>query len=32
MVEIETGRDKLSWSDYQTRLAQGEMEPIPAHP
>ena len=32
MVEIETGREKMSWDDYQTRLAKGEMEPIPAHP
>jgi dihydropyrimidine dehydrogenase (NAD+) subunit PreA len=32
MVEIETGRDKMSWDDYQTRLAKGEMEPLPAHP
>jgi dihydropyrimidine dehydrogenase (NAD+) subunit PreA len=32
MVEIETGRDKMSWDDYQTRLAKGEMQPIPAHP
>jgi hypothetical protein len=31
-VEIETGREKLSWDDYQSRLAKGEMQPIPAHP
>jgi dihydropyrimidine dehydrogenase (NAD+) subunit PreA len=32
MVEIETGREKMSWDDYQTRMAKGEMQPIPAHP
>jgi hypothetical protein len=32
MVEIETGREKFSWNDYQTRLAKGEMEPLPVHP
>ena len=32
MVEMDTGRDQMSWSDYQTRLTKGEMQPIPAHP
>lgn len=32
MVSVETGRDFLSWDQYQTRLAKGEMAPIPAHP
>jgi len=22
----------MSWDDYQTRMARGEMQPIPAHP
>jgi dihydropyrimidine dehydrogenase (NAD+) subunit PreA len=32
MVDIPTGRKKMSWRDYQSRLASGEMKPIPAHP
>ncbi len=32
MVSIPTGREKMSWSDYQARMARGEMKPIPAHP
>jgi hypothetical protein len=32
MTPIETGRAKMSWDDYQTRMARGEMQPIPPHP
>ncbi len=32
MVSVDTKRAKMSWSDYQARLARGEMKPIPAHP
>ena len=32
MVDIKTGKQKMSWKDYQTKLASGQMERIPAHP
>lgn len=32
MVDIETGREKMSWDDYQSRLAAGGMQPLPPHP
>ncbi|HKI69138.1 MAG TPA: NAD-dependent dihydropyrimidine dehydrogenase subunit PreA [Verrucomicrobiae bacterium] len=32
MVSIDTGKAQMSWSDYQEKLARGEMKPIPAHP
>jgi dihydropyrimidine dehydrogenase (NAD+) subunit PreA len=32
MVDVATGREKMSWSDYQAKMARGEMKPIPAHP
>ncbi len=32
MVSVDTQRAKMSWSDYQAKLASGEMKPIPAHP
>ena len=32
MVEIPSGKDRMSWSDYQARLARGEVKPIPPHP
>jgi dihydropyrimidine dehydrogenase (NAD+) subunit PreA len=32
MVPIDRGQQKMSWSDYQKRVAHGEMKPIPAHP
>jgi len=32
MTAIPTGRDHMSWSDYQARVARGEMAPIPPHP
>jgi dihydropyrimidine dehydrogenase (NAD+) subunit PreA len=31
MTDVDTGAQKMSWSDYQARLARGEMKPIPAH-
>ncbi len=30
MVSVENGKPKLTWSDYQAKLARGEMKPIPA--
>jgi hypothetical protein len=32
MVPINNGKEKLSWTDYERRVAAGEMEPIPPHP
>jgi dihydropyrimidine dehydrogenase (NAD+) subunit PreA len=32
MTTIPTGRERMSWSDYQARLAKGEMPAIPPHP
>ena len=32
MVSLDNGKARMSWSDYQERLARGEMKPIPAHP
>jgi dihydropyrimidine dehydrogenase (NAD+) subunit PreA len=32
MVSVDTKRDKMSWSDYQAKLARGEMQPVPPHP
>ena len=32
MVSVDTKQAKMSWSDYQEKLARGEMKPIPAHP
>jgi len=32
MVSVDTKRAKMSWSDYQARLARGEMKTIPPHP
>lgn len=32
MVTIDTGRPFFSWKEYQTKLASGEMQPIPPHP
>jgi hypothetical protein len=31
-VPIETGREPLSWEQYQTGLAAGTLPPIPPHP
>ena len=31
MVSVDTKRAKMSWTDYQEKLARGEMKPIPAH-
>jgi dihydropyrimidine dehydrogenase (NAD+) subunit PreA len=32
MTTIPTGRERMSWSDYQGRLSRGEMPAIPPHP
>jgi len=32
MTPVETGREPMTWADYQARLAAGTMQPIPAHP
>ena len=32
MVPQDTAKATMSWSDYQAKLASGEMDPIPAHP
>jgi dihydropyrimidine dehydrogenase (NAD+) subunit PreA len=32
MVNVDTGRDSLTWDDYQEKIARGEMAPFPAHP
>jgi dihydropyrimidine dehydrogenase (NAD+) subunit PreA len=31
MVSVDTGRDTLTWDDYQEKIARGEMAPFPAH-
>ncbi len=31
MVEVESGADPMSWSDYQRKLAAGEIAAIPPH-
>ncbi len=32
MIDVDNGKDRMSWSDYQAKVARGEMKPIPAHP
>ena len=32
MVSIDTGEPRMSWGDYQAKLARGEMKAIPPHP
>jgi hypothetical protein len=32
MVSIENGKTPLSWSQYQEKLAQGQMKPMEPHP
>lgn len=32
MASIDRGLQKMSWKDYQGKLARGEVKPIPAHP
>jgi dihydropyrimidine dehydrogenase (NAD+) subunit PreA len=32
MISVETNKPSMSWSDYQAALAEGRMDPIPAHP
>jgi dihydropyrimidine dehydrogenase (NAD+) subunit PreA len=31
MVSLDNGESKLSWNDYQEKLARGQMQPIPPH-
>jgi dihydropyrimidine dehydrogenase (NAD+) subunit PreA len=31
MVSVDTGRDCLTWSDYEGKISRGEMAPIAAH-
>jgi dihydropyrimidine dehydrogenase (NAD+) subunit PreA len=32
MVSLDAGRPKMSWTDYQKKVARGEMKPLPDHP
>lgn len=32
MVSVEHGNAQMTWTDYQERIARGEMKPIPPHP
>jgi dihydropyrimidine dehydrogenase (NAD+) subunit PreA len=32
MVSVDSGRDSLTWDDYQAKIARGEMSPFPPHP
>ncbi len=32
MISLETTAGKMSWNDYQQKLAKGEMKPVPPHP
>ena len=32
MVSLDAGQEKMSWSEYQGKIARGEMKPIPARP
>jgi len=32
MVDVDNGQDPMSWRDYQERMANGQMQPIPPHP
>ena len=32
MVEVDTGKEPMSWQSYQEKLARGEVDPLPAHP
>jgi dihydropyrimidine dehydrogenase (NAD+) subunit PreA len=32
MVPVENGGARMSWTDYQRKMARGEMKPIPPHP
>lgn len=32
MVDIDSGKNPLTWKEYQDKLARGEMKPFPAHP
>ncbi len=32
MVDVETGKEELTWKQYGELLEQGKIDPIPAHP
>jgi len=32
MISVANGEQKMSWSQYQEKVARGEMKPIPPHP
>ena len=32
MVSLNGDKPRMSWTDYQEKVARGEMKPIPAHP
>ncbi|HVZ63711.1 MAG TPA: NAD-dependent dihydropyrimidine dehydrogenase subunit PreA [Lacunisphaera sp.] len=32
MTVVDNGQPPMTWSDYQAKLARGEMSPIPPHP
>ncbi len=32
MVELKSEKQPMSWKEYQQRVADGDMDPIPAHP
>jgi hypothetical protein len=32
MVSLENGQPEMTWTDYQEKVARGEMKPIPPHP
>ena len=32
MTTVDSGRPSFTWSDYQAKLARGEVEPLPPHP
>jgi dihydropyrimidine dehydrogenase (NAD+) subunit PreA len=32
MVSLKNGQPKMTWTEYQEKMARGEMKPIPPHP
>jgi len=32
MISVANGEQKMSWNQYQEKVARGEMQPIPPHP
>jgi dihydropyrimidine dehydrogenase (NAD+) subunit PreA len=32
MVSVTNGKPRMSWTEYQEKVARGEMQPIPPHP